>query len=286
MGGKAVTDTIFGLNNPSGKLPLSWPKRLCDMPSYRNFPGENKEVWYGEGIYVGYRWYDERKISPAYSFGYGLSYTDFMLSGLSVPAKTDLDKGDVSISLKVKNTGKFAGAEVVQLYVHDRHTRIEMPKKQLRAFQKVFLKPGEEKEQTLTLSKADFACYSMELKDWVTQPGIYDILVGTSSDNLPLHAELCVRCRNPFGYGDRTGTGQIAADERALSAVNEIISGDLRMIAKVILDYAPDTPFGTVWNGEAMRNYLAERGITKDQADTMRARLQERFDGIEIGEYR
>lgn len=282
MGGKAVTDTLFGLNNPSGKLPLTWPKRLCDIPSYRNFPGKNKEVWYGEGIYVGYRWYDEREIRPAYPFGHGLSYTTFALHSLDVPETADIEKSNVSVSLKIKNTGSLAGAQVVQLYIHDRHARIDMPKKQLKAFQKVFLEPGEEKEVTFTLSQADFACYSMELAQWITQPGIYDLFIGTSAEELPLHAKLHVRCKNPFGYSDRTGVGAIAADERALTAVNGIIGADLRMIAKVALDYAPDTPFGAIWNGEVMKKHFVNHSIDGKQAEEMRSKLQEIFDTIEI----
>lgn len=282
MGGKVVADAIFGLCNPAGKLPTTWPKRVQDMPAYRNFPGENKEVWYGEGIYVGYRWYDERDIAPAWPFGHGLSYTRFNLHDLSVPQIVPVEEEPVQVRLKVRNVGSMAGSEVVQVYVHDCHEGIDLPPKQLKTFAKVYLEPGEERELILSLLKEDFACYSMELRQWVTRPGKYALLVGTSSRDLPLKATLQIRCCNPFGYGDRTGVGVIVGDPRALAAVNEVTGADLRVVAHAALDYAPDIPFGNIWHGEAMQKVFLERGVTAEEAAAMRAELQRRFDEIEI----
>lgn len=282
QGGKAAADAVFGLYSPSGKLPLTWPKRCCDTPAYKNYPGENKEVWYGEGMYVGYRWYDARQIPVVYPFGYGLSYTTFELSGLEVPESVNVDKEDVSVRIRVKNTGKLAGSEVVQVYVHDPVSKIDKPYKQLKGFQKVFLEPGEEKEVKLTLKKESFSGYSLEMKEWITEPGDFDILVGTSSEDLPFVSRMKVCCKNPFGYSDRTAIGVIAKDSRALEAVNRIIQGDLRVIAKVAIEFGPDTAFGAVWNGSAMEKFFADAGVTKEQSEEMRAQLQQEFDRIEV----
>ena len=282
QGGKAAADAVFGLYNPSGKLPLTWPKRCCDTPAYKNYPGENKEVWYGEGMYVGYRWYDARQISVTYPFGYGLSYTTFELSGLETPETVNIDKENVIVRIRIKNTGTVAGSEVVQLYVHDPESKIDKPYKQLKGFQKVFLQPDEEKTVSFTLKKESFAGYSLEMKEWVTEPGDFDILVGTSSGDLPFASRIKICCKNPYGYSDKTAIGVIAGDQRAVNAVNRIIHGDLHVIAKVAIEFGPDTAFGAVWNGNAMQKFFIDEGITKEQSDEMRRQLQLEFDQIEV----
>lgn len=281
-GGKVTADALYGLYNPSGKLPLSWPKRYCDSPAYKNFPGENKEVWYGEGMYVGYRWYDARQIPVAYPFGYGLSYTTFELTDLKISETANVDKDEVMIQVKVRNTGHVAGSEVVQVYVHDVESKIDKPEKQLKAFKKVFLHPGEEKLVTLSLNKESFSGYSLDLQGWITEPGDYTILVGTSCENLPLQASIRVKCKNPFGYSDHTSIGLIAKDSRAVEAVNGIIGGNLHHIAKIAIEFGPDTQFGKVWNGDAMQQFFKEHHITEEQEREMRKKLQEEFDQIEI----
>lgn len=282
QGGKASTDAVFGLYNPSGKLPLTWPKRCCDMPAFGNYPGENKEVWYGEGMYVGYRWYDARRIPVAYPFGYGLSYTTFELSDLKVPETVNVDNEEVCIQVKVKNTGAVAGSEVVQVYVHDEVSKIEKPYKQLKGFKKVFLEPGEEKNIEIVLNKEDFSAYSLEWKEWITEPGMFELLVGTSAEDLPMSTRVMVKCRNPFGYGDRTGIGAIVKDPRSLEALNKMIDGDIRNIAHVAIEYGPDTPFVEIWNGKAMQAFFQERNLSSEEIQDMRQKLQEAFDEIEI----
>ena len=282
MGGKAATDAVFGQYNPSGKLPVTWPKRCQDVPAYKNYPSENKEVWYGEGMYVGYRWYDMRGIEPAYPFGYGLSYTQFALSELCVPETVNVDTNTLQISLKVKNIGTRTGSEVVQVYVHDVRSKLDKPEKQLKGFCKVHLEPQQEKTVTMELCKEDLAGYSVELRQWVTEPGEFELLVGTSCQELPLRASVRVRCKNPYGYSDRTAAGAVAADPRALDAVNSIIGGDLRIIAKVALEYGPDTPFGQVWNGAAMGKFFADKGVRAEEIADLRLRLQAALDEIEI----
>lgn len=158
-GGKVCIDILFGEVNPSGKLPLTWPKDYRDCPTYHNFLGENKEVWYGEGIYVGYRYYDTKKIEPLYPFGYGLSYTNLEITDMQVAEIVNVDDSDVEVTVTVKNSGSMDGSEVVQLYVHDVVSRIEKPEKELKAFQKVFVKAGSEQSVTMPLKKQDFASY-------------------------------------------------------------------------------------------------------------------------------
>ncbi len=184
--GGAIADVLFGVVNPSGKLAETYPARLEDNPSYLNFPGEFKKVCYGEGIFIGYRWYDARKIQPLFPFGYGLSYTTFTYSAMNISAKQIKDTENLEVTCKVKNTGNVAGKEIVQLYVHDLQARVPRPEKELKAFTKVSLKPGEEKEVTFNLGKRDFAYYSEPAKDWVVTNGDYEILIGASSRDIKL----------------------------------------------------------------------------------------------------
>ena len=231
---------------------------------------------------MGYRWYDMRGIEPAYPFGYGLSYTQFALSELCVPETVNVDTNTLQISLKVKNIGTRTGSEVVQVYVHDVRSKLDKPEKQLKGFCKVHLEPQQEKTVTMELCKEDLAGYSVELRQWVTEPGEFELLVGTSCQELPLRASVRVRCKNPYGYSDRTAVGAVAADPRALDAVNSIIGGDLRIIAKVALEYGPDTPFGQVWNGAAMGKFFADKGVRAEEIADLRLRLQAALDEIEI----
>jgi beta-glucosidase len=182
--GNAIASVLFGLVNPSGKLPDTFPHRLEDNPAFVNYPGANDKVLYGEGIYVGYRHYDAKNIEPLFPFGYGLSYTTFEYSGLNIsPAKAKT--GDkIKVSIDVKNTGKVPGKEVVQVYISDNVSSVPRPPKELKALKKVALSPGEEKTVEFTLNKEAFSFYDVKLKDWVAEPGEFDILVGSSSRDI------------------------------------------------------------------------------------------------------
>ncbi|MHB8105643.1 MAG: glycoside hydrolase family 3 C-terminal domain-containing protein, partial [Dehalococcoidales bacterium] len=182
--GNAIASVLFGLVNPSGKLPDTFPHRLEDNPAFPNYPGANDKVVYGEGIFVGYRHYDAKKVEPMFPFGYGLSYTSFEYSGLKVnPAKARA--GDkIKVSIDVTNTGKVAGKEVVQVYVSDIASSVPRPPKELKAFKKVALSPGEKKKVEFTLTKEAFAFYDVKNKDWVAEPGDFEILVGSSSRDI------------------------------------------------------------------------------------------------------
>ncbi len=219
-GGRAATDILFGDLNPSGKLPLTFPKYYRDSPTCGNFPGEFGEVWYGEGIYVGYRYYDLKGIEPLYPFGYGLSFTTFALSDLRVPPVVKLDEGEtVTVRVKVKNTGPLAGKEVVQLYLADEASTLHKPPKELKTFKKIYLESSEEQEIAFELGKDDLASFDVTLDRWVTEPGYYQLLVGTSSRAIALSGRFKALCENPYGYGPDTALGKLVSDPRAVDVV-------------------------------------------------------------------
>jgi len=183
-GGHALASILFGDANPSGKLPVTLPKRFEDSPAASNYPGIDLKVNYAEGIYVGYRYFDTKNVEPAFPFGFGLSYTKFDYSDLKVVHK---DGNDV-VTLKVKNSGKRDGAEVTQLYVHDGHAKIDRPIHELKGFQRVELKAGETKKVQFTLDKAAFSYWSPEKRDWIAEPGTFEVQVGASSRDIRVNA--------------------------------------------------------------------------------------------------
>ncbi|WP_409340354.1 beta-glucosidase [Paenibacillus sp. MBLB4367] len=184
--GGAAADLLFGDANPSGKLAETFPISLKHNPSHPNFPGEGDRVEYKEGLLVGYRYYDTKDIEPLFPFGYGLSYTNFDYSDLTLSKKEMLDKETLSVSLKVTNTGDRAGQEIIQLYVRDTASTVIRPDKELKGFDKVLLQPGEEKTVRFVLDKRSFAYYNAEIKDWHVETGQFEILIGKSSRDVVL----------------------------------------------------------------------------------------------------
>jgi beta-glucosidase len=182
--GNAIAAVLFGDVNPSGKLPDTFPRRYKDNPTFANYPGENGKVFYGEGIFVGYRHYDVKKIKPLFPFGHGLSYTSFNYSNLKISPVRAKTGDKIKVSIDVKNTGKVAGKEVVQLYVSDIKSRVPRPPRELKAFEKVSLLPGETKTVKFVLDKEAFSFYDPNLKKWVAEPGDFEIQVGSSSRDI------------------------------------------------------------------------------------------------------
>ena len=182
--GNAVTRVLLGEVNPSGKLPVTFPQRLEDSPAFINasYPG-CREVNYGEGLFVGYRYYDKKELAPLFPFGHGLSYTTFAYSDLKVAKKVKAGE-KVEVSLQVKNTGKRAGKEVVQLYVADPESALPRPPKELKGFAKVELQPGESKTVSFALDERSLAYYDPYRKKWVAEPGEFEVLVGSSSRDI------------------------------------------------------------------------------------------------------
>ena len=185
-GGAAVADVLYGRINPSGKLTETFPNRLEDTPAFNNWPGEMGMVRYGEGLFIGYRHYDSRNMPVLFPFGFGLSYTTFEYSNAKVSSKTFKDVDGITVSVDVTNTGKLAGKEVVQLYVHDQKSSLVRPQKELKGFVKVSLQPGETKTVTIPLNFRSFAFYNSEHKQWITEDGEFDLLIGASSRDIRL----------------------------------------------------------------------------------------------------
>jgi beta-glucosidase len=180
-GGNAVADVLLGTVNPSGKLTVTFPRRLADTPAFTNFPG-GRQVLYGEGIFVGYRYYDQKDVEPLFPFGHGLSYTSFAYSDLAVPARAQVKPGEpISVAVTVTNTGSVAGSEVVQLYVADAESTLPRPPKELKGFAKVALEPGESRRITFELDERAFAFYDPVRQGWVVEPGQFVIQAGSSS---------------------------------------------------------------------------------------------------------
>ena len=191
-GGGAVAAILTGAANPSGKTAETYPLSFSDNPTYGNYPGGPVTSEHRESVYIGYRYYDTAEKDVLFPFGYGLSYTTFEYSDIKLSSNKIMDTDTVSVSFKIKNAGKADGAEIAELYVADRVSTIYRPKKELRAFTKVFLKAGEEKEITLELGKRAFAFWNVGINDWQVESGEFDILVGASSRDIRLSAEINV----------------------------------------------------------------------------------------------
>lgn len=182
--GEAIADILFGKANPSGKLPVTFPKRLEDTSDSLYFPGEARHHVYGEGIFVGYRYYEKKKIEPLFPFGFGLSYTDFRYSYLRTDKKAYKDGEKIIVSVDVENTGNCDGKETVQFYVTDPASSMVRPEKELKAFSKIFLKKGEKKTVSIELSDEDLSYYDPEASAWVAESGEFLILAASSASDI------------------------------------------------------------------------------------------------------
>jgi beta-glucosidase len=189
--GNVVADLVFGDANPSGKLPLTFPKNETGVPAStpEQYPGVNGNACYSEKLLVGYRWYDANDAEPLFPFGHGLSYTTFRVNHLSVSPFPEI--AGVQVSCDVKNTGQRTGAEVVQVYVAAPPEAGEPPK-QLKGFAKVNLQPGETRRVTIALDRRAFSIWDVNARKWMLAPGQHQILVGTSSRDLPLHSTVTI----------------------------------------------------------------------------------------------
>ncbi|EGU79009.1 hypothetical protein FOXB_10438 [Fusarium oxysporum f. sp. conglutinans Fo5176] len=182
--GNALADVLFGIENPSGKLPSTFPKRIEHTPAWHTWPGENHKVLYGEGLYIGYRHYDHAKIEPLFPFGHGLSYTTFEYGRPEISTKTLTPDGEIKITLAISNIGARAGAEIVQLYVHDEKSRLPRPEKELVAFEKVFLEAEETRHITIKLDKYAVGYYDETVPGWIAEEGAFKVLIGASSTDI------------------------------------------------------------------------------------------------------
>ena len=202
IGNIALAEILSGKTNPSGKLPITIEKEFKDSPGYDYMPkGENvntdweddfnmdfpiHNIEYKEGIFVGYRWYEKKKIEPLFPFGYGLSYTTFSYSDLKLSKPEFMKEENVTLQFNLSNTGGIDGAEITQVYIRDIESSVPRPIKELKGFKKVFLKSGESKTVRISLDVKDFAFWDLEKKDWDAEPGQFEIMIGTSSDDIKL----------------------------------------------------------------------------------------------------
>lgn len=198
--GRAAAELLFGAANPCGKLAETFPLRLEDNPSYLNFPGNGDTVEYREGVFVGYRYYDKKKLPVRFAFGHGLSYTSFSYGNLRVDKNRPRAGEPVTVQVDVTNTGLRTGKEVVQLYVADCTGAELRPEKELKGFVKLELAPGETKTAAFVLDRRSFCWYDPEQSDWVCAPGRHRLLVGASSRDIRLAAELELVCPPPRPY--------------------------------------------------------------------------------------
>nr|WP_270607167.1 glycoside hydrolase family 3 C-terminal domain-containing protein [Bacillus mobilis] len=277
--GGAIADILFGDANPSGKLAETFPKVLSDNPSYLNFPGEGDKVEYKEGVFVGYRYYDKKKIEPLFPFGFGLSYTNFEYSNLSIDKKEINDTDTVSVRVNVKNTGSIAGKEIVQLYIKDVESSMIRPEKELKGFEKVELQAGEEKTVSFILNKRSFAYYNVEWKDWYVETGEFEILVGKSSKEIVLHDSIFVQ-----------STAIIRKPVHRNTLLGEIfMAPTLAPIAKELMEKAlKDSPFSSMAEGdsdasemmEAMLNYMPLRALVNFSAGAFTEEMLSEIIGL------
>jgi beta-glucosidase len=190
--GTAIANVLFGDVNPSGKLTMTFPKKLSDSPAHaskRTYPGNDK-VFYDEGIFVGYRHFDTRNIDPLFPFGYGLSYTTFTYENLTIDNEKIRGDGALKVSVDITNTGKTNGKEVVQLYIQDVQSSVERPLKELKGFKKINLNSGQMKKIVFELNKDDLSFYNPKENSWVVERGTFKILIGSSSRDIRLEGEV------------------------------------------------------------------------------------------------
>lgn len=214
--GQAEANILYGNVNPSGKLAETLPIKLEDNPSYLNF-GDGDKVEYSEGIFVGYRYYDKKKMEVAFPFGYGLSYTTFEYSNVKTDKDTLTEGETLQVSVDVTNTGDKFGKEIVQLYVADKTEAIRRPEKELKGFEKVALNPGETKRVTFTVDKRSLAWYNTEIQDWYAASGAYELLIAASSQDVRLTKTIQWKSTQvlPLHLHMNSTLGELQADERS-----------------------------------------------------------------------
>ena len=280
--GGAVCDILFGKVNPSAKLPETFPLKLEDNPSYLSYIGEGDVVEYREGIFVGYRYYDKKKLDVLFPFGHGLSYTTFAYSNLRTDKEQMKDTDIMKVSVDVTNTGKMAGKEVVQLYVADRESTVIRPVKELRDFAKVELLPGETKTVTFTLDKRAFAYYSVRIHDWHVETGVFDIMIGKSSRDIVLTKEVSVEStvELPFVYTTDTIMGDVLKDPRAREIVKELLKSDIFSAAGEESSMASEAISSEM--SEAMARFTPLRGAVSFGGNVSMADIQAIVDKLNM----
>lgn len=243
--GRAVAEILFGKRNPCGKLTVTVPNTLEETPAWLHYPGENLRHHYGEGLFVGYRYYDKRRLAPQFPFGFGLSYTRFVYRDLQLSVPRVGADETLTVSFTLTNAGDYAGKEVVQLYVSAPAGELIREVRALKAFSKVSLAAGETRHVSLQLPIAELACYHPGLADWVITPGCWQIWVGSSSRDLALQAEVEVDCPPRYvPLRDDNSLQQLIQQPEALERVVALIARKSQLppaqIRERLIQLAPD----------------------------------------------
>lgn len=225
--GTAIVKTLFGHSNPSGKLPETFPLRLKDNSSAINFPGDARTVEYREGIFVGYRGYDASEQHVLFPFGHGLSYTTFEYSNMFFSSSEINENDTLEVRVDIKNIGNMAGKEIIQIYVHDVESSVLRPVKELKAFDKVHLNPGECKTITFNLNRRSFAFWHPKLGGWRVESGEFNILAGASSRDIRLSGSVSILAERwtDIKYNRETRLGEIIDHPIAGEKVSQLLTG-------------------------------------------------------------
>lgn len=275
--GQALVDVLFGNVNPSGKLAETFPLRLEDTPAYYNYQGNGVDVDYEEGVFVGYRWYDTRKMDVLFPFGYGLSYTTFEYSNLTVDATTMREGDTLNVSVDITNTGDVAGKEIVQLYVSDKTGAAVRPVKELKGFEKVELAPNETKTVKMELNQRAFAWYNTHVNDWCCGEGIYEILLGSSSRDIKLSTQVTmtdVKYKKPITAN--TCCGELMKDPAKKALIQTYIAGIENSVSSEGEDSAVTDEMGnSMLDNMPLRAMRSFSALTNEELDKIVERLNQ-----------
>lgn len=278
--GQAVVNILFGKANPSGRLPETFPIKLEHNPSYLYFKGEGDTVEYREGVFVGYRYYETKKVDVQFPFGYGLSYTTFAYSNLQLDKATMKDTDELIVNVDVTNTGSMTGKEVVQLYVSPKGGEIIRPVKELRGFAKVELKPGETKAVTFKLEKRAFAYWNTIIHNWHVETGRYEIQIAKSASEVVLTNEITVESTIdiPMVYSFNTRLGELMKDPKAQAMLASLTAGMSAMASGV----SEDDAHGAITSElmAAMMNDLPLRALASFSTDMKKESIQQIIDAL------
>ena len=262
--GEAVVRVLFGDANPCGHLPETFPRKLEDNPSFLYYGGEGNVTEYREGIFVGYRYYDKKKMDVLFPFGFGLSYTTFEYSNLRLSADKIKDTDTLTVAVTVKNTGKRAGKAVVQLYVGDEESTPIRPVRELKGFSKVALQPGESREVSFVLDKRSFAYWNKQIHDWHVETGVFTVEAGFSSRDLPLRGTVEVEStvELPRHYTLDSIFMDVMADPKAAPVMREYMKKTMELFGKEEQGGSSDAAKEAITEemNMAMMNYMPLRG--------------------------
>lgn len=248
--GGAVADILFGIENPSGKLASTFPVQLSDNPTYLDYLDSEDNLQYKEGIFVGYRYYDKKNMKVAFPFGFGLSYTTFNYRELKLSKQIMRENDKLEVKFKIKNTGKYFGKEIAQVYLKKLINNVPTAEKELKAFAKIALFPGEEKEVSFTLNTRDFSYYDVVEKDWIVNNGIFQILIGKSSRDICLTEKIYMKSSyiRKIKYTKETFIGEFLKNPKSKVFFEDIIknlvqaSGTDKELEESFISFLKDNP--------------------------------------------